>query len=128
MRIEPHENLAVLSIRYDVFGPGRLATITPGRVRVVEVQREVPVVQVKVVPRPEQAPPADCQPCDRSVFPGFAPGFTPDPQEVSSQGQAPSIPMPHIARDPDAPPPPEGQIFSRGQAIPGTGGLLDILA
>ncbi len=140
MRIEPHENLMVLSIRHDVFGPGRLAAIAPGRVRVVEVHHHgpgiqgvsgVPGVHVRVVDQTVQAAPADCPPCDHGAFPGFGT----DPPG-SSEASVPPVPV--IGQsEPSAPatatsPPPAfvvgGIGFIHGQTVPGVGSLLDIMA
>jgi hypothetical protein len=116
MQIGPHENLAVLSIQHDIYGPGRLARIGPGQLRVVEVVREIPVVQVKVVTQTQPTPPADCPPCDRGGFPGFIA----DSQPVASSDE--SHPAPSPVSDAG------GLTFSHGQAVPSTGNLLDIMA
>jgi hypothetical protein len=115
MQIGPHENLAVLSIQHDIYGPGRLARIGPGQLRVVEVVREIPVVQVKVVTQTQPTPPADCPPCDRGGFPGFSADLPPVPPAESHPAPSPV---------PDA----GGLTFSHGQVVPATGNLLDIMA
>jgi hypothetical protein len=147
MRVGPHENLAVGSIRHDVYGPGRFAAIAPGRLRVVEVHYgghgipTVPVVagslavggiHVRVVNQPSEAAAADCPPCDRGAFPGFGsdppapyaatvPPASPTPLDGPSD---PGGPASATASSPGA----GGGGFVQGQAVPGGGGMLDIMA
>lgn len=130
MRIESHENLMVQSIRHDVFGPGRLATIAPGRVRVVHVHHHHRQAQVRVVHQPQSSMPADCPRCDHGEFPGFSsdPPATVTvtaPLNATTPVGTSSI----LSGSPNAPAVEAvAPGFVQGQWVPGIGGLLDIMA
>ena len=126
MRIEPHENLAVWAIRQDMFGPGRWAPPVPGRTHVQVQRQEVPVVHVKVVHESHRLSPADCPPCDRGGFPGYA---TPSGKGIRNAFLPAIEPAEPTCESGPAPGPQAGGVtLSHGQIIPGTGGLLDIMA
>ncbi len=119
MRIEPHENLMVWSIRHDQFGPGRFHAILPDHSRTEHIHSPAQAISIKVVQETMAPGPADCPPCDRGDFPGFS-SDPPASNGVTSQGGD--------THGPGVSAPAADLSFSHGQAVPGTGSLLDIMA
>jgi len=111
MWIQPHGNLAVFTIRHDLFGPGRFALIPPGGVR-VDHPAATAAVQVHVVEKTVSAAPADCHRCDHGAVGGFG-ADPPAWQDGSASSPAESG---------------GAHGFAQGQVVPASGGLLDVMA
>lgn len=143
MRIEPHENLTVLSIRHDRFGPGRFHALKAGLGHKAHAHRHEhsaaahahqlhtrpqtrPRVEVRVVEHTRQPQPADCRPCHHGepARPSMNPVFLLYAPTIS-------VAWPYNALHADPAtllPPVAVQRFAHGQPVPTLGGLLDVLA
>lgn len=141
MRIEPHENLTVLSIRHDWFGPGRFHPAIPRSHPSTHSARHLhdvhlhharlgfslrPVIEQRAIEHVSGPQPADCRPCHSGepARPSMNPVLL-----LYAPTIAVAWPFNAIHADPAALLPPIAvQRFAHGQPIPATGGLLDVLA
>jgi hypothetical protein len=147
MRLEPHENLSVWSIRHDLYGPGRyhphLRRYHHGihhhehphhhhglhaRVhRHDHCDRWEPCEVVRVVERPIRPEPADCRPCHCGGETLSMP-YPPD-KTYPAAGPPPEMDLVTVPAD-IAPPSEPGALqgYFRGQPVPASGNLLDVFA
>jgi len=136
MRLESHENLTLLSIRHDLFGPGRFhpAIAHPNRAlhahHLHHLRLQVhpkPHVEVRVVESASPPQPADCPPCHVTDPSQIHPRHTPTPATAGTAWPYIATARPTDTRSIPAPFP-MAQDFVYGQPVPATGGLLDIMA
>jgi len=149
MRIQPHENLSVWSLRHDQFWHDRYSPVSSVRERVVRVQDRIHThihehIHVSTEPKhvrdqdrldlvhQVQSPrPTDCHPCAKGEVDEDA-GYTPymsggylgqpglnDPALSADQGM-----MLMVIYDKSA----ISQGFTHGQSVPAAGSMLDIFA
>jgi hypothetical protein len=135
MHLEPNDNLAVSSIRHDLYGPGRFHPIHhhhhhndhvhEDHKDTSRVHRQPDVV--RVVQQSQRPKPADFQPCQcggetrLNVYP-------PD-KAYPAAIPIPEIDIVTIPAD-IAPPSEKGALqgYIYGQAVPANGNLLDVMA
>lgn len=141
MRLEPHENLMVWSIRQERFGIERFHTEFHhhhlhhqnqhrhcGHVhRDEHCDRWEPSLGLRVVDRSQRSEPADCQPCrcggetNLGLYPPYKSYLNATPMT-----EIKIVTIPADIAPPSEPGALQGYIY--GQAVPSVGNLLDVMA